>query len=230
MLKYKSIAMLKLNLAPLIREKGSTKAQAFLRKHGFTAREARSLMNTKGIRLVKDSTILRLCEALVCEPNDLFQWIGPKESSLAKLNVATQQHIGAYLARLPQQAVTEKVQELLKAMEDIETPQTKIEGRLFLNVGRLVAERQQASALRFLIENGFTRMEANKLLDPKRVAFKLTMLSRLCVCFNCMPNELFDWDGPNEHFLSSLKKVLVIDLRTEFEKLPPAVVRRLMRG
>lgn len=220
--------MLKLDLTPLIHAKGFTQSQAFLRKHGFTAREARTLMNEKSVRLIRDSMIQRLCETFLCEPNDLMSWTDKQNDLFQRLNIGTVPPLHDLMKGKSQaevQLLLEQLKLELKAKPPISS---NGKGRLFMNVRRLIEERQQPHPQRFLELNGFTKMEANKLLDPKRTSIRMKMLSRLCVFFDCLPNELFDWDGSEEHFLNALRKDPVVDLKVAFDRLPSNVVRRLL--
>jgi DNA-binding Xre family transcriptional regulator len=71
---YKSpVYMLQLNLRPIFMARGIEKPYAFLRKHGFNHYTATGIMTNKRPAVLL-SHIERLCELLLCEPNDLFLW------------------------------------------------------------------------------------------------------------------------------------------------------------
>jgi hypothetical protein len=67
----------------------------------------------------------------------------------------------------------------------------------------------------FLINHGYTPDEVRRLLrkTPKEMSFE--MMTRLCKTFNCMPNDLFTWDGEATSHLNGLKRPEV----AAFEKL-----------
>jgi len=220
--------MLKLSLTPLIRAKGFMHSQSFLRQHGFTNREARTLMSSTGIRLMKDSTVQRLCEALVCNPNDLFMWTGGKEHICAGLNVEVSASLSLMLHGKTEREVELLTEKWQQGIGEEVFVNVQAEGRLFLNVRRLVELRQQPYPQRYLKLNGFSRMEANKLLDAKRLSVRLDMLTRLCTFFQCLPNDLYDWDGAEAHFLNGLKKVPAVNLSKVLSQLPPKVVTRVL--
>lgn len=220
--------MLKLNLTPLIQAKGFTKSQAFLRKHGFTAREARTLMSKKGVLLIRDSTIQRLCETFMCEPNDLFAWTDKEHNRLKRLNVGPLSSLQDLAKGKSEEEIRLLMERLKQELENKPSLLLNGKGRLFVNVRRLIELRQEPYPQRFLEMNGFTKTEANKLLDPKRTSIRMKMLSRLCVFFDCDPNQLFDWEGSDEHFLNDLRKEPAVDMRAAFDRLPPTVLRRLL--
>lgn len=214
--------MLQLQLSSLIAAKGFSHHQSFLRHNGFSHREARTLTDKRKKRLLKDSVIQRLCEALLCQPNDLFTWNGDPDSTLAVLNVAPSVAMADRLAGKPQHEVQQIITELQKQLQTKPLPEVVNQGRLFLNVRRLVEQRQQPHPQRFLERNGFTQSEAYTLIGSEtRTSVKLAMLTRLCLFFNCLPNDLFDWDGPENHFLSVLQKDPPVNLKGILLKLPP---------
>ena len=70
--------MLYLNLKPIFSARGIEKPSQFLVKNGFNSVAAHKLLNSK-TRAMKLDHIEKLCEILLCEPNDLFQWIPDSE-------------------------------------------------------------------------------------------------------------------------------------------------------
>lgn len=65
--------MLYLHLKPIFAARGIEKPFSFLTKNGFNNNSAHRLLNSE-TRVIKLDHIERLCEILVCEPTDLFQW------------------------------------------------------------------------------------------------------------------------------------------------------------
>jgi hypothetical protein len=49
------------------------------------------------------------------------------------------------------------------------------------------------------------------------------------LAFDCLPNDLFDWEGSEEHYLNALRKRPAPDLKTLLSKLPPEKVQELLR-
>ena len=91
--------MLELNVERLVRMHGAERGQVLLMKRGLSAREARTVWHPKGIRQVRDSLLQRLCEGLLCTPNDVFVWRGGAESFLKGLNKGPVQSIADRLGR-----------------------------------------------------------------------------------------------------------------------------------
>lgn len=179
--------------------------------------------------MIRDSSVQRICEAFDCTPNELFRWYGSKESHLQALNILPMAPPTAFLKELNQQELDllfEKAQSLT-AQPKVNTDLPK--GTLRLNVLRLVEQRQPGDVHTFLSTKGFTTAEAKKLLSDDRKAVKLGVLTRLCVVFGCLPNDLYDWEGSEEHRLNALRKTPVIDLKGLLEQLPPEEVQRVLR-
>lgn len=223
--------MIKPYLQYLLWIRGTEHPQAYLIKQGFSAREARTLVNGNKIAQMRDSVLQRLCEVLLCTPNDVFRWYGPKDHWLMALNRGGDKAI----ATVFREAKTEKeAQELLaKALEALEAekPVQRVHGgRLFLNVERLLRERQVKKLNRELVRMGFTWMEAQRLLSPDRKAFKMSMLTRLCEAFQCLPNDLFDFDGPQGHVLEAVRKEPVEQLDERLSNLTEEQVRRVLKA
>jgi DNA-binding Xre family transcriptional regulator len=65
--------MLTLNLAPIFRIRGIEKPFTYLVQNGFSRHAATLLINAKN-RVYRLDHMERLCELLVCEPNDLLAW------------------------------------------------------------------------------------------------------------------------------------------------------------
>src|SRR5690606_21274017 len=84
--RAKKKEMIRLHLNDLLRTKGAEHPQAFLVGLGFTVGEARTLVNGHKVAQMRDSMVQRLCERLLCTPNDLFRWHGPADHPLAALN------------------------------------------------------------------------------------------------------------------------------------------------
>lgn len=226
--------MLELYLQPAVSAMGvATVAQA-LRPCDFSPKEIRLLSEPGKLHVLKDATVQRLCECLGCEPNALLRWSGLPESHLHVLNTRPEPLPTTLIYPLNQRELDALYRELAAMQRAQPVRPVLPEGRLFLHVGRLVAQRQPSSHYRFLERMGFTRNEARTLLDPDRKAVRMAQLTRLCEVFGCLPNDLYDWEGAEAHPLHALQKPPVVDLRhlqgpltrAELE----AIVRRLREG
>ena len=144
------------------------------------------------------------------------------------LNTARVSTLNVVFAELSQREVELLVLKAQELAVSLENPVSTGEGRLWLNVRHLIAQRQEPQPYSFLISKDFTRAETSKLLDPKRKVFRITMLSRLCEAFNCLPNDLFDWEGAENHHLNALRKTPAVDLKVLLSKLPPDEVREVL--
>jgi DNA-binding Xre family transcriptional regulator len=221
--------MLGLDIARILRPMGFKSAAVYLRERGFTVKETRTLSHPHKRQILRDTTVKRLCEALLCTPNDLFRWQGPQESHLNVLNIAPASSIDSVFGHLNQRELDQLVSKVQELAISTEPALTDGEGHLWLHVPHIIAQRQQSQPYPFLKTKGFTHSESATLLDPTRKAFKLTVLSRLCLAFDCLPNDLFDWEGSEEHYLNALRKRPAPDLKTLLSKLPPEKVQELLR-
>jgi DNA-binding Xre family transcriptional regulator len=79
-----------------------------------------------------------------------------------------------------------------------------------------------------LQRKGFTHNEAQKLLSDDRKSIKLSMLARVCVAFKCLPNDVYDFEGPEGHVLFPLRKAPVVNVRERLGKLSEAELRRVL--
>ena len=77
-------------------------------------------------------------------------------------------------------------------------------GRMFLNVARLLNEREVKHHESWLTRHGFTRAEARTLLLQSNKFIDLWQ--RLCEIMVCMPEDTMDWEGDADSPLSALKK------------------------
>ncbi len=221
--------MLQLDIGWIAKAKNVESAAVFLRERGFTTRETRSLTQPGGIKLVRVSTLQRLCEAAVCTPNELFRYSGDAKSHLRFLNTFPPTRPADLLKHMPQAAIDALIDKAKETAMSSVVASDKLNGKLQLNVLHLIEQRQQPRPQRYLMHMGFTRMEARKLIDPQLTSIKVTMLFRLCLCFTCMPNDLFDWDGSDAHHLNTLKKAPAIDLQQLLNTMTPQEAKRFLQ-
>lgn len=100
---------------------------------------------------------------------------------------------------------------------------------IHVNIHRLLALKGVRSGRSFLINHGFTASEARGLLhgDPKEIRF--SMMARLCETFNCLPNDLFTWEGDPNHHLTVLKKPNVPEVAKLLEGKTPQEIEEVLR-
>ena len=218
--------MLRFDISKLVKQRGVASTAVFLGKRGFSLSKAHSLAHGSSIRLMRDDTVTKLCKALICTPNDLFEWTGGQTSYLTELNKAVNPFPLNALGGLKQA----EIEQMLARAPQLEYAAREVVGggSLRLNVVRLVKQRQQPYPTTYLVSLGFTRMEARKLLDPQRKLVKLTMLRRLCAAFTCLPNDLYSWDGSETHHLNVLRKQTPPDLKLLLSGLSPEKVKEVL--
>ncbi|MDD5571849.1 MAG: helix-turn-helix transcriptional regulator [Bacteroidales bacterium] len=98
--------MLTLNLTPIFKVRGIEKPYTFLVKAGLSPHSATSILNSK-TRVFRLDHVELLCDILVCEPNDLLEWIPEKGKKYSENNP---------LLKLKQQPTDNKWQETLSTM------------------------------------------------------------------------------------------------------------------
>lgn len=98
--------MLTLNLTPIFTLRGIEKPFSFLVKNGFSRHAANLLINAN-TRTYRLDHVERLCELLVCEPNDLLLWTPdrdkkyPENLPLSKLIVKQEGNLKETLTHMP---------------------------------------------------------------------------------------------------------------------------------
>lgn len=203
----------------------------FLMERGLTAREARSVCHPKQMRQLRDSLLQRLCEGLLCTPNDVFRWVGAADNELMQLNVGPANSIATRLQRMTDPKEAERMlQRALKMLEEEPLTPRMHGGRLFINVKRLLEQRGMKRYHWSLMRMGFSHGEAARLLSNERKAVKISLLTRVCVAFKCLPNDVYDFEGPAGHVLLAVKKAPVLVLDERLSKLTEAQLRRLLEG
>jgi len=220
--------MLLLELREQVWLRGEEHLQAFLQRRGMTAREAQTLSRPQKMNQVRDTLVQRLCEGLVCMPNDLFRWYGDMGHALAALNVPLPMNVPFALKNVPYARLEEVLHQLAQEEEQSSKPSIVHGGRLFINVRRLMELEQVSRVHKELQWKGFTHNEAQKLLSDDRKSIKLSMLARVCVAFKCLPNDVYDFEGPEGHVLSPLRKAPVVNVRERLGKLSEAELRRVL--
>jgi DNA-binding Xre family transcriptional regulator len=221
--------MLQLNVSGMARMYGAEHVQAFLIERGLSAREARTVTHPTEVRQVRDSLLQRLCEGLLCTPNDLFRWTGVGESHLHYLNVGDPPSFALWLRGVRDPKEVERLMARAHEVLAEEVPMTRMHGgRMFINVRRLLEQRGVKKLHRELKRMGFTHGEAAGLLSDKRVAIKLPLLTKVCVAFKCMPNDIYDFAGPEGHVLNAVRKAPVVAIDARLAGLTQEQLRKVL--
>lgn len=90
---------------------------------------------------------------------------------------------------------------------------------LYFNIKRLLELRGIDKPYAFLIKNGFVSQTASNIINNQIARITPAQMEKLCLLFNCTPNDLFDWRAgansvvPENHPLRTLVK----------EKNPPQI-------
>ncbi len=98
--------MLTLNLMPIFRLRGIEAPFSYLVQNGFSRHSATTLVNGDN-RVLKLAHIEKLCDLLVCEPNDLLAWTAdgrqkyPDNYPLAKLKPQPVNDLKETLSKTP---------------------------------------------------------------------------------------------------------------------------------
>jgi len=98
--------MLTLNLTPVFSLRGIDKPFTYLVQNGFTRHSANILINSKN-RIFRLDHIEKLCDLLLCEPNDILTWTPnpnlqyPDNYPLSKLKLQETANIKNTFANTP---------------------------------------------------------------------------------------------------------------------------------
>src|SRR5690606_37335746 len=80
-INYKTNNMLSFHLTPIFQSRGISRPFSYLIKAGFSYHTAHRLLNGYNRNFSLD-TVQKLCEVLVCEPNDLLMFTAKENSQL----------------------------------------------------------------------------------------------------------------------------------------------------
>ena len=123
-LQFNNTNMLTLDLTNIFNAKGIDKPFPFLTKAGFSYHTTHNLLNSKS-RIFRLDHIEKLCEVLICEPNDLLSWTPDKNKIIAdqhplhKLkNDKTAKNLKETLANLSYKEIEELTKRLTKDETD----------------------------------------------------------------------------------------------------------------
>jgi len=105
---------------------------------------------------------------------------------------------------------------------------------LKLNLARLMKLHEVFHPLPYLTRHGFSEHEARGLLSDGKVMLRVEHLTKLCLLFNCTPNDLFDWNGDEHSKLAELKKVAYPEITQVLARKSPTeieeIIRKVMTG
>ena len=110
--------MLSLNLAPIFNARGITKPHGFLVRNGFSPFTASRLMNNQTF-VFRLQHMEKLCEVLVCEPNDLLLFtpnknkLYPPNHPLLKLKHDDSNNWSAAIAAMPFKELKEAANKII---------------------------------------------------------------------------------------------------------------------
>jgi DNA-binding Xre family transcriptional regulator len=83
------------------------------------------------------------------------------------------------------------------------------------NLDRLFMQRGIGNdPIPFLIEKGFTRGQASRLVNGKLYSIPVKNVEKLCLAFRCTPNDLLEWKPDNANLLKEnqpLQKLISSD-------------------
>jgi hypothetical protein len=100
---------------------------------------------------------------------------------------------------------------------------------LVLNIHRLIALRGVKHPRAFLVNHGFTDSEARTLLDGGSTTVGHKMMMRLCDTFHCAPNDVYDWNGADDHHLARLKRAIPPDIKLLLDGKTPQEIEEILR-
>ena len=106
---------------------------------------------------------------------------------------------------------------------------------IFFNIQRLCLLRGIKDPFAYLRAHGFTHSQAHTIGSGKAKEFNTDHIERLCRTFNCMPEELMDYQptarglDPTNDVLAPLRKepVTTSHLQSLMATLPPAELARI---
>jgi DNA-binding Xre family transcriptional regulator len=92
---------------------------------------------------------------------------------------------------------------------------------LTYNIKRILKARLITQPVGYLSRHGFTKPTAQRLISGKTKNITTKQLEKLCLAFNCTPNDLMDWTPDNEKQLEqkpSLHLLIHSDIPIELKE------------
>lgn len=212
--------------------RGEKRLVPLLIRHGMPRARARQVEQGSKMRMMRDDTVRELCEILRCMPNDLFRWTGAETDPLSVLNKAPFRKLGDVLYGRSAVELERLWAEFRErdAVREVKEPVRG--GRVWLNVRRLLEMRSTDHPARTLMALGFTETVARNLTDERRrdgqAYMKMPLLTKLCKALDCLPNDLYDFEGPEGHVLDGLRKTPVEGLDALMKRMTPEEIRMLL--
>lgn len=93
---------------------------------------------------------------------------------------------------------------------------------LTYNIKRILKARLITQPVGYLSKHGFTKPTAQRLISGKTKNITTKQLEKLCLAFNCTPNDLLDWTPDSEKLLEqkpSLQQLIRSDAPNELRNL-----------
>ncbi len=84
---------------------------------------------------------------------------------------------------------------------------------LFLNIEHVCAVRNIDRPFTFLRKHGFTHNTASQLVNNEVKEINLAYIEKLCLIFNCTPNDLFDY-SPSKDAAQTNNNPLIAIIKT----------------
>jgi DNA-binding Xre family transcriptional regulator len=102
---------------------------------------------------------------------------------------------------------------------------------LKINIQRILAGRAIDRPYTYLINQGFSRSIATRLNTGKIKQLKLSDIERLCLMFECTPNELLEWIPGEKESGQSLRDLIRVNpnvnIRALLNQLPYAKIAEM---
>lgn len=96
---------------------------------------------------------------------------------------------------------------------------------LKLKLDYLFKLRAENKKIGFLMRNGFSKSKAERLAANKTKQLSFESIYKLCLAFNCSPNDLFEYVPdkskpiPDEHPLNELKSEYISDVSSMLQSM-----------
>lgn len=98
-----------------------------------------------------------------------------------------------------------------------------------LDIKRLLALRGIRYGRAYLLKHGFTVNEVRGLLGRPLVELRFEVLTRICITFDCLPNDVLTWDGDPKSHLIALVKPPAPDVPSLLQGKSPSEIEEILR-
>ncbi|MGG9971850.1 helix-turn-helix domain-containing protein [Ferruginibacter sp. SUN002] len=107
---------------------------------------------------------------------------------------------------------------------------------LFLDIKKQCSNIGIEDPKRWLVKNGFSHVDAARLVNNTQASITYAKLEKLCLLLNCTPNQLISWQPKDNttvastHPLQQLKPVPKgASISAKLQTLPPEKMEELQR-